>query len=110
MKDLPESDWKKFNGLLEIAMQRYFERATEEMKRRVTAEHAPAKDRFWDAFEYAQKQRRRARELFDEYRRSTALIQLALMRRDELLTDEELMPLTQATRQFIQGLLDFPQH
>jgi hypothetical protein len=107
MNDIHESDWKKFKGLHDIAMRRFFEISVEEMTRRATATKGAAQKRFGDALEYAQKRRKEAVELFDGMKRSAALIQLARMRREGLVTDEELLPLTEDARKFVQGVLEF---
>jgi hypothetical protein len=107
MKDIAGADWKKSKGLHEMAMGRFFESTVEEMARRATSGKGTAQERFCDAYEYAGKRRREAARLFDDFKRSMALIQLTSMRREELLTDEELSVLTEGAREFIRGLMEF---
>ena len=100
-----ESDWKKFKPLHALAMDRFFQKTNAEIAQRILSTQGTHQDRFWNAHEFACDQRKEAAELFDDPRRSSALLKLAAFCRQGLLTPEEISPLTPETRQFIVNIL-----
>jgi hypothetical protein len=107
MKDIREADWKVFREVHGAALERFFERAVREMERNMAAGEGKGnwRERFWEVLEPAQKRRKEAAELFDDFRRSTALIFLARLRREGLVTDEEMGRFSEETRKYVAGIL-----
>jgi len=104
-RDMAESDWKVFKELHPIAMNRFFEKAVKEMQPLLWTKNKPAQERFWDALEYATQQRQQAARLFDDFRRSTAIIQAGLIYANHLLTEEEIGRFSDQTREQLQTFI-----
>jgi hypothetical protein len=102
--DIAESDWKVFKILHPIAMDRFFERAVKEMQPLLWTKNKPAQERFWDALNLAEKQRQQAARLFDDYRRSTAVLQAGLWYANDLLTEEESSRFSPEMQQRLRAL------
>ena len=90
MRDIQESDWKVFKELHPVALERYFMRAVAGMQRKLGNARLTNRERFWEVVEQAREDQKEVRETFDDYRRSTAVIHLMIMRREGLIKEEEM--------------------
>lgn len=63
--------------------------------------------KFWDIKEYADEQRKVMSHMFDDRSRSKAIIQLAMMRSDGVVTDEEFASFSPETQQEVTQLMEF---
>jgi hypothetical protein len=103
--EIPESDWRRFKEVHTSAEERYCERIIEEVAAigsRSTEASAPA--RCMKVTKLIKDRDKQLATAFGNYRRSTAVMQLGLMRRMKLLTDEELGLFTEQTRARIEGI------
>lgn len=107
MKEIREADWRVFREVHGAALERFFERAVKEMEGAIAAGKGKGswRERFWEVLEPAQKRRKEAAEMFDDFRRSTALLILARLRREGLVTDEEMGRFGEEAREFVAGIL-----
>ena len=103
---ITESDWKLFRKLHEIAVERFYQRTVSEIERLLLEKNGTNRDQFWNAFELMNQRRKEASGLFDDLRRSTALVQLALIYSNGLLTSEEMFRFSPETRAMVQTFLD----
>jgi hypothetical protein len=101
--DIKESDWKTFRRLHSVALERYCRRVLDEV--RVAAK---CKGDYHDCYRTVYRLiRERDKTLaitFDDPRRSTALILLANMIAEELLTEEELKQFSLETQECIEAI------
>ncbi len=104
--DIKESDWKNLRKLSEVAMGRAFDRAIARMQT-ILSMNRKSQIKFWDIKEYADEQRKRLARLFDELKRSNAIERLAMIWREDLLTDEEMESFSPDTRQKARQLREF---
>jgi hypothetical protein len=102
----PEADWKIFRQLHPIACERYCNQAVADLQRILSESARPSGHRFWDAFKLAEEHAREIRRVFDDFRRSTAFVQLVRMRAAKLIRDNEMSRFTEGTRQAIERLLE----
>ena len=107
-RQISEADWKVFRQLHEIALERFFERAVCELERLVSGKAASSRERFWDVAELVKKRRNEARKLFDDFRRSTALLQLALIDSRDLLTAQEMSRFSPEARASVEMYRSLP--
>jgi hypothetical protein len=61
------------------------------------------------AFKLVKERKKEMASLFDDYRRSTAFLQLALMQSYNLLTPEDLAAFSAETREKLQRLRQIPE-
>jgi hypothetical protein len=101
----PEADWKIFRQLHPIACERYCNQAVADLQRILSQSSRPSGHRFWDALELAREQAKEIRSLFDDFRRSTALVQLIRMCAAKLIRDKEMSRFTDETCQTVERLL-----
>ena len=103
--DIPDSDWRRFKEVHTKAEERYCERILEEVKvivSRSTDESAYA--RYVKVNKLIRDRDSQMAKAFGDYRRSTAVMQLGIMRRMKLLTDDEVSVFSEQTRTRIEGI------
>jgi hypothetical protein len=105
--EIKESDWTIFKEVREIALRRYFDQATAELERLLADKSKESRERFWSVHESIEKSRDEMRRLFDDVRRSTALMQLAFIRVHGVVTDEEMGRFSAEAREYVQSVVDF---
>jgi hypothetical protein len=102
--NIPESDWKQFKKVHDILLERFSAKALADLAAVVETTEGTAHDRFLRAWKLVNERNEDMAQVFDDFRRSTAVMQLAIMRRMGLLTDEELKFFSEATQAQILGI------
>jgi hypothetical protein len=105
-QEIKESDWKVFKQLHEVALERYFIRAVAEIERVIGEKGKSNRDRFWDTHTLIEEHRETLRRTFDDFRRSTALMQLAFICALELLKPDELARLSPEAQDYLRQLAE----
>lgn len=86
---ISEADWKQFKVVRNIALERWCERVLAECQD-ITESELSAHERYGSLFGYLKSRNETMVAIFDDSRRSTAVICLSIMKRHGLITDEEL--------------------
>ena len=102
--DLPESDWRRFKEVHTKLLERYSLSVLEEVAAASQGTEGTAHDRYLKVSELFQERDKQMANAFDDFRRSTAVMQLGIMRRMKLLTDEELGLFSEQTRIRVEGI------
>lgn len=106
LRDIRESDWKVFRELRTLALDRFCQRVLAEVSRLSADPGTNSHKRYLEIYALLQRRDKELADSFNDPRRSTALIQLARIRFEELLTDEEFDRFSPETRTVVQGLLE----
>ncbi|HEV8132777.1 MAG TPA: peptide ABC transporter substrate-binding protein [Acidobacteriota bacterium] len=101
-----ESDWKLLRELRPLALGRFCDRVLVEVSRLAADASKSSHERYLALFELLYRRDKELGDAFNNPRRSTAVVQLAHIRFQELLTDEEFARFSPETRASIQVLLD----
>lgn len=101
-----ESDWKLFRQLQPLALDRFCERVLAEVARLTADTKMRNHDRYLAVFKLLQRRDEELAETFNDPRRSTALVQLARIQFEELLTEEEFSRFSPETRASVQAFLE----
>ena len=104
-----ESDWKVFRQLQPLALERFCQRALDDVGRYAAEADKSAYERYLAVYRLIQERDERLADAFNNPRRSTALIQLARIRAEGLLTDEEFARFSDGARASVQTFLDLWQ-
>ncbi|MEN9360395.1 MAG: hypothetical protein RL095_1930 [Verrucomicrobiota bacterium] len=91
------SYWKIFTELHPVLLERYCQQVLVELES-IQHRKASARERYFDLDERIYKRTKTIRRIFDDYRRSTAIIHLAAMRQEELLSDADLARFSEDTQ------------
>ncbi len=102
--DIPESDWRRFKVVHEKLLEGYCRQILEEVAAASQGGQGSAHDRYLRVYRLIQERDKHLAKTFDDFRRSTAVMQLAIMRRMKLLTDEELSLFSEQTRTRVEAI------
>ena len=98
---IPEADWKVFRGLHPIWLDRFCKRINNELVRTLSDETHGAHERYLAAYKLMHKRDREIANAFNDFRRSTAIVQIAIIKKLGVITDQELERFSERTRAFL---------
>jgi hypothetical protein len=96
--NLPESDWRLFTKIHNKLLEQYCEQILEDVRTASRSAASSSHDRYRKVYDLIHQRDKQMANAFDDFRRSTAVMQLAVMRRMKLLTDEDLGKFSEQTR------------
>jgi hypothetical protein len=105
MKAISERDWKVLAKLWDDAIERYYTRVMSEVDAINVRPHQTERDRFWAIYEQMRDRRKDVESTFNHNSRSNALLNIIVLRRLELITDEEFQAFSEETRAHVNGCL-----
>ena len=100
----PESDWKIFRELREVALERFCKRVLEELEPLRLDTSRSHHERYLDVFRLLQNRDEELAHAFDDPRRSKMIVQLAAIYAYGLLEPDEFARFTPHTRGTIESL------
>lgn len=100
-----ESDWRQFKKVHATALERYCGCILEEVTAVIQSREGSAHERYLKVYKVIEERDEQISGAFNDFRRSTALMQLMIMRRMKLLTDEELSGFSEQTRKSIEAVV-----
>lgn len=96
--NIPESDWRQFKEVHAILLERHCARVLQELAAVSLGTEGTAHERYLRAFKLMKERDHEIAQAFDDFRRSTAELQLVIMRRMGLLTDDDLNRFSEQTQ------------
>jgi hypothetical protein len=108
-RDLPESDWKAFRKLREVALARFCERVLGEIGTIASTGAISYHDRYLKIYRLIGNRDEELARAFNDPRRSRAILQLAAINSYGLLSAEELLSFTLETREAVAFLSQPPK-
>jgi hypothetical protein len=106
MHQINETDWKILRQLHSRALDSFCKRVLSEIKSIQEDTEKGPHEKYLRVWEVLRQRDKELAEIFNNPRRSTALMTLASMKGAGLLTDEDLLRLTPETREVIRHLLE----
>ena len=101
MSGIPEADWRVFRSLHPIWIERFCKRVNGELMRALSDESRDAYEQYLAAYKLMHKRDKELGNAFNDFRRSTAVIQLAIIRKLGVITDDELERFSESTRAWL---------
>ena len=101
-REIKESDWKLFRQLQSVALERFCERILTQVQTISSGTGNSFHQRYLGIFDLIQSENENMGDIFDNPRRSTALFQLAGLRSQRSITDDEFQRFSEETC----GLID----
>ena len=108
--EIKESDWKLFRQLHPVALERFCERVLAEVQAAVTDTSEGSHDRYLKLFDLVRERDKTIGRLFNDPRRSNALILLVNIKQQGLLTEEEFARFSPETRERIENIEEVRAH
>jgi hypothetical protein len=102
--EIKESDWKLFRQLREIALERFCERVLAEVRTAAAETGDGFHDRYLRVYDLIRDRDKTIGWAFNDPRRSNALILLANIKREGLLTPDEFAQFSEQTREAIESI------
>ncbi len=99
---IAESDWKVFKKVRAEALDRFSRRVLAECEAISRDETKSAHERYITLYRHVRERDKAMAKMFDDFRRSTALLQLMLMDKYDLLTQEEIASFSEAMQQSLE--------
>jgi hypothetical protein len=104
LHQFPESDWKTFRELRDLALERFCKRALDDLASVLTKRSSRHHERYLEAYRLLRARDKELARAFDDPRRSRMLTQLLAIYAYGLLEPQELGRFTAQTRSTIEGL------
>jgi hypothetical protein len=101
-RDISEPDWKLFSQLHPLALERFCEKVLAEVGQLASEAGQSAHERYLAVYRLLKRRDKELAQAFNDLRRSTALLQLAILRAQGLVSDEELARFSPETRGAVQ--------
>lgn len=103
-RQIPESDWKKFRRLREVALERFSDRILKEIASLASDPSSGPHPRYLEIYRLIHRRDREMARAFNDPRRSNALQHLSAMHALGLLEVGELDAFTDETRKVVEFL------
>jgi len=101
---IPESDWRRFREVHGALLERYCTRVLSDLASVIQDAGGTAHERYLRAYKLIHKRDEDLARAFNDFRRSTAVMHLAIMRRMKLLTDEDLSRFSEQTQFYVRQI------
>jgi hypothetical protein len=101
---IPEADWKVFRDIHPAVLARFCDRILSEITRLAKDAGKSSHERYLLVFKLIQQRDDDIAAIFNDFRRSTAFLQLAIMHARGLLTSEELARFSTETQEQLKFL------
>jgi hypothetical protein len=95
---IPESDWARFKEVRKAVLERYCSHILSELGAVAASRDGSAHERYLRAYKLIEQHDFEIARAFNNMRRSTAIMQLGIMRRIKILSDEDLSFFSEQTR------------
>jgi hypothetical protein len=104
MDNIPESDWKYLRTLKDEMLNTLCKRINNEASLIIADSLSSQHEKFLILFRHVMEKNEIIANCFDDWRRSNILLKLHMLRREKLLTDEQISRLSAETRAKITQL------
>jgi hypothetical protein len=108
MQQFPESDWKKLRAIRESALNRFCVRALKDIKMKLRAcdlENEAYKG-YLTVYKTVKRQDKKLSELFDDWRRSTAIHTLMMWAQSGIITEKEFEVFSDETKSRVLSFVE----
>jgi len=104
-REIKEADWKIFRQVRTVALERFCQRVLDDSERLHGDTSHSAHERYIAIYRLFDERDKEVALLFNDLRRSTALLQIAALKGRGLLTEEEFARFSQETQSLVAALL-----
>lgn len=104
LSHIPESDWRRFKEVHAKLLERYCSSVLKEVAAASQSTEGSPHDRYLKVVKLIDDRDKELGNAFNDFRRSTAVMQLGILRRMGLLTDQELGLFSEQTRTHIENI------
>ncbi len=102
--NIPESDWRRFKEIHPRLLELYCSRILHELTVASERPGSSAHERYVKVYKLIEDRDKQLARAFNDFRRSTAIMQMGIMLRMKLLTDEDLRLFSEQTQTQVEGI------
>jgi hypothetical protein len=102
-----QSDWKRFRSSLDKWRERYLVQKNNEMRAILERNDLTATEKFWDIVEFQKKESKILRHCLDGCTRSNMTLQMDLMKRYEMISQEDLKEFSEELQEFLKRIREY---
>ncbi len=103
-EQIPEPDWKVLGPVKKAALERFHTKILQEIAM-ISADSRPIRDRYMDVYRRLTERDDELGLVFNYNSRPKAILQLAMLREWDLITEEEFLRFSAETRSTVDGML-----
>ena len=107
-RTIPECDWKVFRELRQVALERFCDKILTEAKAEIERPGKSSHEKYLTLYKLIQDRDDDVARGFNDFRRSTALMQIGIIHSMGLFTGEELRRFSSETLQIIEMYARIP--
>ena len=101
---IPESDWRHFREVHRKLLEKFASRSLADIVAVIEGKEGTAHEKYLRVYKLIHKRDEDMGGAFNDVRRSTAVMQLGIMRRMKLLGDDDLSKFSEETRTRVLGI------
>ena len=105
-RDIAERDWKKLRSLKESALNIACERIFQKIEKLIDSRGAESHKYYIKLWKVMREQDKEISLMFDDLKRSTAILKLAAWKKNCVLSDDNFKEFTEETQKRIDSLCD----
>ena len=105
-RDIPERDWKKLRSLKDSALNIACERVFQKVEKLIDSRGADSHRYYLKLWKIMREQDKQISLMFDDLKRSTAIIKLSAWKRNGILSDENFKEFSEETQKRIESLIE----
>ena len=99
-----ESDWKKFKNSLDKWRERYLKRKNDEIRAMLKDSALNETEKFWNIVDFQKNESKILRNCFDGYSRSRMSLHMALMKKFEMITQEDIEEFSEELQKHLKNV------
>ncbi len=103
-EQIPESDWRQFKQVRQECLEQFCQQTLDVLGGMARSIDGTAHERYLRAYRLLDKRDEAIARAFNDFRRSTAIMQLVVMRHMGLVTDEQLSGFSEQTQHVVRQL------
>ena len=103
---IPERDWKKLRALKDIALNNACERAFSKVNKVIDGRCTESHKSYLKLWKVLKAEDKEISLMFDDLKRSNAILKLSVWKRNKILPDKEFEEFTEETQKRIKSLCD----
>ena len=108
-RSIPEGDWKVFRELRQVALERFCDKILTEAKAEIERPGKSSHEKYLTLYKLIEDRDDDVARGFNDFRRSTALMQIGIIHSMGLFTGEELRRFSSETLQIIEMYARIPE-
>ncbi|MBA4147750.1 MAG: peptide ABC transporter substrate-binding protein [Verrucomicrobia bacterium] len=107
-RDIPERDWKVFKELRTVALERLCDKILHEAKAQIEHPAKSSHEKYLNLFKLIEKRDDDIARGFNDFRRSTVVMQIGIIHKMGLFTGEELRRFSPETQHKVEMYASIP--